>query len=131
MARGGNRQALNYPRYLSLDQLVDGDDAECASDALDQALAPPAGFVEVSTLPSASLATHMETDGQDMLTIRRPPSICVICQADDPSVGSVLVSTSPFLSTAAQNELAGRRMPGCPASRDPLTTRQAANPPAG
>src|SRR6476660_1541962 len=63
--------------------------------------APPVGFVEVTTLPPVSPATHSAADTQDMLRRGLVPSTFVTVHvAAAPSPGSVDVRTFPALSPA-------------------------------
>lgn len=76
-----------------------------------QALAPPTGLVEVSTLPSVSTAAQNEALGQEMAFRRVVPSMFAAVQALAPPVGSVEVRTLPLLSTAAQKASLGQETP--------------------
>src|SRR5947209_6580797 len=72
-----------------------------------QAAAPLAGWMEVSTLPAWSTATHSDNDGHEIPTRFCPPSTFLTAQADAPPAGSVEVTTSPALSTATQSDADG------------------------
>jgi hypothetical protein len=65
---------------------------------------PPAGFVEVRTLPSGSVATHSDTDGQEMALGASPKGSAAAVQVPGPPAGSVEVST--WLSVSARHRLA-------------------------
>ena len=72
------------------------------------AAAPPAGSVEVSTLPESSTAVQSELEAQETPKISRgspvPASISVVVQWVASPVGSVEVSALPLLSTATQSD---------------------------
>ncbi len=72
------------------------------------AVLPPVGFVEVTTLPTASTATHSDADGQDTASRVFVPSIVARVHAVAPPVGFVELSRCPELSTATHSEIEGQ-----------------------
>lgn len=74
---------------------------------------PPAGLVEVATLPPPSMATQKLAVGQE--TEVRPsiePERWVIAQAEEPPVGWEEATTLPAWSTATQRLLEAQEMAG-------------------
>ena len=59
--------------------------------ALDHALAPPAGFVEVATIPLSRATTHSVVDGQLTPKLNPSPGSVVGVHALAPPVGSAEV----------------------------------------
>ena len=72
-----------------------------------QAPAPPLGLVEVMTWPSPSVATHSETDGQEIPASADPSTLAAV-HAAAPPVGSVEVTTLPESSMATQRDTDGQ-----------------------
>jgi hypothetical protein len=84
---------------------------------VDHADAPPVGFVEVSTYPKWSTATHSDGDAHDTSVSSSGSPYSAFSSistgadhADAPPVGSVDVSTFPSLSTATHNADTGHEM---------------------
>lgn len=69
------------------------------------------GFVEVTTRPESSIATHRVAVGHDTSGREWVPSTFVTVHAPAPPVGFVEVTTSPTSSTATQSEAEGHETP--------------------
>jgi hypothetical protein len=74
-----------------------------------QAVAPPVGWLEVTTLPLLSTATQRPLLGQD--TPVRWERTGVTIQAAAPPLGLLEVTTLPVKSTATQRPLLGQDTP--------------------
>jgi hypothetical protein len=64
---------------------------------------PPVGFVEVTTSPAPSTATHNDADGHDTAVNPFRPTPEVTAHADAPPVGFVEVTTSPPEPASPEN----------------------------
>jgi hypothetical protein len=79
-----------------------------------QAEAPPDGSVLVRTLPSKSVATHRDTEGQEIpksicsAGSLGAGSICARCQEDAPAAGSVELRIDPLPSVATHSDTDGQ-----------------------
>jgi hypothetical protein len=109
-----------------------------------QALPPPVGFVELTTFPALSTATHSDVEGHD--TPLSAPGHCAVevqlgstevtVHALVSPVGSVEVSTLPAVSTATHNDCDGhetavRSGPQTPGVEQVHVSFQALRPPVG
>jgi hypothetical protein len=82
--------------------------------------APPVGFVEVTTFPAGSVATHNVSVGQatpdnDVPYMDALVSTVVAAQAEAPPAGFLEVSTSPGVSVATHNVVDGQETSPRPA----------------
>jgi hypothetical protein len=73
------------------------------------AAAPPVGFVDVSTFPASSPATHRVSDAHETLLRGLVLSIWATFHAPPPR-GDVEVTAFPLLSTATQSDVVGQEM---------------------
>jgi hypothetical protein len=89
------------------------------------------GFVEVTTLPLSSTATHSDAEGQETAKMVWLPSTWVIVHVGDAAVGFVEVTTLPESSVATHSDVDGHETPLSVVPRSTALTFHLDAPPAG
>jgi hypothetical protein len=111
---------------------IPGPNGTYSTELTVHADAPPAGSLEVTTFPTWSTATHIDTAGQETALSRTVFAWSTVarCQLGEALVGLV-ETTTPVASTATQSEIEAHETPNSALEPSTFRSFHAEAPPVG